>query len=105
MFTVNHADGSSTEDPSLETLASLFDELASSNVEHGDVAVVDQETGWCMSAHRDSRLVLVHLGERGSQRHMIPVSKERVLELWRRLAQSDIEGILKEPWKAGYVER
>ncbi len=34
---------------------------------------------------------------------MIPVSKERVLALWRLLAAGDIEAILKEPWRPGYT--
>jgi hypothetical protein len=34
---------------------------------------------------------------------MIPVPKERVLEMWKRLIDGDIEGFLSEPWKPGYV--
>jgi hypothetical protein len=56
-----------------------------------------------MSAHRDGRLVLGHLGGRGTERHMIPVSKERILELWRRLIHGDVDGVLSEPWTPGYV--
>ena len=48
---------------------------------------------------------MVHLGTRGSQRHLIPVAKARVLELWMRLARSEIEGLLKEPWEPGYFKR
>ena len=55
-----------------------------------------------MSAHRDGRVVLDHLDTRG-ERHMIPVPKERVIDLWKRLIDGDIEALMAEPWKPGYV--
>lgn len=57
-----------------------------------------------MSAHRDGRLVFEHLGH-GGERHMFPVPKEQVIQLWQRLIGGDIEALLTEPWKPGYVER
>lgn len=102
MFSIIHTDGSGDENPPVERLAALYDELHSANREHGDVTVVDDDTGWSMSAHRDGRLVFEHLGK-GGERHMIPVAKQRVLELWRRLIDGDIDGLLAEPWKAGYA--
>jgi hypothetical protein len=104
MFSISHTDGDAEENPPLESLSALYDELQSADREHGDVAVIHDDTGWCMSAHRDGRLVFEHLAQ-GGERHMMPVSKSRVLALWRRLIEGDIEGILTEPWKPGYVER
>jgi hypothetical protein len=104
MFSVIHTDGSGNDDPPVESLSSLHDELSTADQEHGDVSVVHEDTGWCMSAHRDGRLIFQHLGTREG-RHMIPVSKERVLALWHRLINGDVEGILTEPWKSGYSER
>lgn len=103
MFSVMHTDGSGEEAPALEALSELYDELHAADREHGDVAVV-HETGWSLSAHRDGRVVLEHLGD-GGERHMFPGSKARVLELWHRLAAGDIDGLQREPWKSGYVER
>jgi hypothetical protein len=102
MFTVTHIDASSETDPPIESLSRLYDELRLSDIFDGDVAVIHQDTGWCISAHRDGRVVLEHLGE-GGERHMIPVPKERVLELWRRLIDGDIDGLLLEPWGPGYT--
>ena len=104
MFSVIHTDGSGDENPAVESLSDLYDELFSADREHGDVAVVHDDSGWSMSVHRDGRLVFEHLGK-GGERHMIPVPKERVLELWRRLIAGDIDSLLDEPWKPGYVER
>lgn len=101
MFGVIHSDGSGEDDPPLDSLSDLYEELRSADREHGDVAVVHDATGWSMSAHRDGRLVFEHL-RRGGERHMIPVPKEEVLQLWRRLIDGDIDGLLAEPWKPGY---
>jgi hypothetical protein len=104
MFGIIHTDGSGEDNPPLESLSDLYDELLIADREHGDVAVAHDDSGWCMSAHRDGRIVSERLGTRGTTaRHMIPVPKERVLELWKRLIDGDIEGLLKEPWKAGYT--
>jgi hypothetical protein len=103
MFGVIHMDSSGEEDPPVESLADLYDELRLSGIVDGNVAVIHDDSSWCMSAHRDGGLVFEHLGTgRPSARHMMPVSKERVLELWRRLIDGDIDGLLSEPWKAGY---
>jgi hypothetical protein len=106
MFGVLHTDGSGDQNPPVESLPDLYDELLTADREHGDVAVIHDETGWSMSAHRDGRLVFERLGTRGqSARHMIPVSKDRVIELWKRLIDGDIDGLLSEPWKPGYTEK
>lgn len=105
MFGIVHTDGSGEDNPSLERLSDLYDELVVADQEHGDVAVINDDSGWCMSAYRDGRLVFEQLGTRGATaRHMRPVPKERVLELWRRLIAGDVINLLTEPWKAGYAE-
>jgi hypothetical protein len=102
MFGVIHTDGSSDDNPPVESLSELYDELLSADREHGDVAVIHDDSTWSMSAHRDGRVVLEHLENRSGQRHMVQVPKERVLDLWRRLIEGDIDGLLLEPWKEGY---
>jgi hypothetical protein len=104
MYSVRHTDGSGTDDPPLDSLGALYDELAGTDREHGDVAVIHDGTGWTLSAHRDGRVVFEHLAN-GGERHMIPVARDRVLELWQRLIAGDIDGLLREPWTPGYVAR
>jgi hypothetical protein len=101
MISIIHWDGTSEPTPDIGSLGDLFDELATADREHGDVSVVDEESGWCMTAHRDGRLVFENLSM-GGERHMKPVSKDRVLQLWRLLADDQIEAILREPWVLGY---
>lgn len=106
MYGIIHMDGSGEDNPPTQCLSDLYDELFLSGIVDGDVSVIDDNSGWGMSAHRDGRLIFEHLGTRGdTARHMIPVSKERVLELWKRLIEGDIDGLLKEPWKRGYIEK
>jgi hypothetical protein len=101
MIGVLHTDGSGNDNPSPESLPRLYDELSNSDQEHGDVSVIDDQSGWCMSAHRDGRLVFTNLG-RGGACHMVNVPKGRVLQLWLRLFDGDIDGLLAEPWNEGY---
>jgi hypothetical protein len=100
MFGINHLDGSGEDNPPIESLSALYDELRLAG-EHGNVDVINDDLGWCMSAHQDGRLVFEHLAE-GGERHMIPVPKERVLDLWKRLIDGNIDSILSEPWQPGY---
>jgi hypothetical protein len=102
MFSIVHRHGSSDKNPSLDSLSDLYDELQLDDIEHVDVTVVHDDSGWAMSAYGSGRLIFEHLGE-GGERHMIPVSKDRVLELWRLLAAGDIDTLLKEPWRPGYM--
>ena len=101
MFSVIHWDGSSDANPPVASLPALLDELCIADREHGDVAVVHEDTGWSLSAHRDGRVVFENLST-GGERHMKPVQRDRVLELWRRLIDGDVEGVLGEPWHSGY---
>src|SRR5665213_4349383 len=99
MIGIVHTDGSGENNPPLEKLSDLYDELLNADQEHGDVAVINDDFGWCMSAHRDGRLVFEKLGSRGTTtRHMKPLKKENVLSLWRRLVAGEIDSLLLEPW-------
>jgi hypothetical protein len=62
MFGVTHMDASGDDDPPLESLPALFDELELSRITDGNVAVINDDNGWCMSAHRDGRLIFHNLG-------------------------------------------
>jgi len=101
MFSVIHWDGSSDANPPIASLPALLDELSAADREHGDVVVVHEDTGWSLSAHRDGRVVFENLSI-GGERHMKPVPRERVLDLWRRLIDGDVDGVLQEPWQSGY---
>lgn len=100
MFGILHADGSGETDPPIEALSSLYDELLTTDAEHGDVSVIDDRTAWCLSAYRDGRVILGNL-QGGGERHMLSVPKEQVLDMWRKVAAGDIDSVLAEPWQPG----
>jgi hypothetical protein len=102
MYGVIHSDGSGDNNPPLESLSGLYDELLTADVEHGDVTVVHDDLGWYLSAHRDGRVILRRLKDQTDARHMLAIEKERVLDLWHRLIRGDLDNLLKEPWKPGY---
>jgi hypothetical protein len=105
MYGIIHRDGSGEDNPPLGRLSALYDELLDTDLEHGDVAVVHDDSHWCMSAYRDGHLVFEKLGTRGiTARHMLAVRKEHVLNFWRRLIDGDIDGLLLEPWTIGYMK-
>ena len=103
MFGILHMDGSGENDPPIESLPKLYDELLVADVEHPDVSVIHDGTGWCMSAYRGGGLVFGKLGDPSSERHMTGVERERVLELWKLLINGEIDRLLLEPWKPGYI--
>jgi hypothetical protein len=104
LWSIRHTDSSAELGPPLTALSALFDELRTADQEHGDVAVCRQDSGWFMSAHRGGTLVFEQLDGQGGPFHMIQVPKERVLALWRRLIDGDVDGLLAdEPWRPGYT--
>ncbi|MBL8715659.1 MAG: hypothetical protein JNL79_06670 [Myxococcales bacterium] len=102
MFWIRHTDDSDEDDPPLAALSDLYAELSTLDREHGEVSVTNDDIDWCVSAHRDGRVVLVRRDVDEDQ-HMFPVDRERVIEIWRRLVDGDVAGLLREPWKAGYT--
>lgn len=95
-FSAIHTDGDGEDNIRLGSLERLFDELKAADPEHGDVSVVDDDTGWAISAHRDGRLVLEHLGDdpAGAARHRFPVQKADVLQIWARFMGGELEKLL-----------
>jgi hypothetical protein len=97
----NHLGGSSTTEPLFETFPALYDKLAHADGEHTDVCLA-HESEWGLSAFKDGLLVWENLAEGDGPRHMAAVPREKVLELWERLAAGDIEAVEREPWLPGY---
>jgi hypothetical protein len=105
MHAVIHMDGHGEDEFPVECFSELYNELFVSGIVDGEVSVIDDASGWSLSAHRDGRIVFEHLGGQGGPMHMIPVPKARVIELWKRLVHGDLASIMTEPWRAGYVDK
>jgi hypothetical protein len=78
----------------------ILTQLDVEDVEHQSVSLT-HESEWCLGAYPGGLLVWENL-EEGEPRHMNGVSRERVLELWVKLAQGRIAEVETDPWLPGY---
>jgi hypothetical protein len=80
----------------------VLDELEQDDPEHPDVSLT-HESGWCLGAYRDGALVWENVDDLDRPpMHMVPVDRDRVLELWGLLAAGDIEAVSRADWQPGY---
>lgn len=101
-FRTSDTNGQGEQNPHLSRLSILYAEMLEATPEHGDVAVTNTDLGWHISAHRGGQVIIAESGKRGTARHMFPVSKEKVIQLWKMLIDGQIEKLQAEPWKPGY---
>jgi hypothetical protein len=97
MFSIVHLDGSPDANFPLESLPALYDELRAAGLEQGSVTVVNEDTGWRLSAHRDGRLVLKE-GADGAEQSMKLIPKHQVLQLWTSLIEGDMTALTQHSW-------
>lgn len=93
--------GDSEVDYPLESLASLYDELADSNEEHPDVSLT-HESEWCLSAFNSGLVIWENVAGEGEPQHLRNIPKEKVVTLWSMLASGNIDAVHKEEWAPGY---
>lgn len=77
--------------------------LASEDLEHGSVSLT-HESAWCLSYGRRRVLIFENLESDSDEDrlHMADVAPQHVCELWRALAQGDLNRVRREPWLTGY---
>jgi len=110
--------GGAERNPPVERLREILQELdiETEDFEHPDVSL-KHETEWCLSAFLSGLLVWQNVGDDSEDadpipenelvrymkgvRHMKGVSRQKVLELWLRLAAGDIAAVDAEPWLPG----
>jgi hypothetical protein len=102
--------GGDERNPPVERLRAILEELdiETEDFEHPDVAL-KHETEWCLSVFLSGLLVWENVDgapeadepEGKAVRHMEDVSRQKVLELWLKLAAGDIAAVEAEPWLPG----
>jgi hypothetical protein len=105
-FTVTHVDGSMDdgEDADLDAIFVELDTYA--DVEHPDVAISDDDTGWSLSAFSSGLVVLENPEARSNQpQHMRLPTRAEVRELFAVLARGDVDSVLNREWNPGYGSR
>ena len=101
-YHITHLWGDMDDEPPLDSLSALYDELEHDDGEHTSVSLT-HDSEWDLNAYGDGSLVWENLEAKVREpRHMEGVPKEKVLELWRKLAQGKIDEINQEPWLPGY---
>ena len=101
-YFIHHRGGEYEREPTLDRLSTLYDELKYEDDEHPDVSLT-HESEWSLGAFGSGLLVWENVAETDVKpRHMKNVSKDKTIELWKKLAQGKIEEIDKEPWLSGY---
>ncbi len=96
--------------PPIERLGEILQELdiETEDFEHPDVSL-KHETEWCLSAFLSGLLIWENVGDASEDddpegdpvRHMKGVSRQKVLELWLKLAAGDTAAVEAEPWLPG----
>jgi hypothetical protein len=100
-YFVNTRWGGSEPKPSVDRMREVLAELdGDDDDEHPNVSLT-HESEWTLSAFPDG-LVIWENAEADVARHMLHVSRVKVLDLWIKLSLGQIEAIEQEPWLAGY---
>jgi hypothetical protein len=100
-FFITHVFGDDEDDPPLERLEELYTEKDTGDQEHFGVSVT-HETEWCLTLQPNNTLIWENVADGDHPRHMEDVPKDKVLDLWGKLARGDIAGIDSETWLEGY---
>ncbi|HEX8456329.1 MAG TPA: hypothetical protein VF656_03325 [Pyrinomonadaceae bacterium] len=101
-FNIVHRGGWFEDKPSIEMFEELYNERFIEDDEHLSVSVA-HESEWYLSLYPDGEIVWENVEATDNEpRHMDDVPKDKVLELWTKLANGDIESIEAEPWLPGY---
>ena len=102
VFHVTDRWGAMESNVSVERMRELLTSLDDiEDKEHPDVSLT-HNSGWCLSAFPGGLLVWENVEASTDPKYMRDVPQEKVLELWSKLAQGDIDAISSEPWVDGY---
>jgi hypothetical protein len=89
-FSATNRWGACYPNPRVNRLRQLLQSIDITDDEHTDVSL-KHETEWCLSAFPSGRLVWENVeDEEDNPRHMVQISRERVLDLWLKLARGDL---------------
>lgn len=100
-YVIRHLDGSGDDGLPTSSFESLYDELRYADGEHNDVAVIDDDTGWCITAYPSGLVIFQCLAD-GIAFHMRGIDKLQVIQMWMQLSRGDLDGVRKLPWKSGF---
>src|SRR3954465_3384405 len=100
-YHVNTRRNGSEPMPSVDRMREVLAELDTGDDDEHPSVSLSHESEWTLSAFPDGLVIWGNVKE-DVARHMLHVSRKKVLELWTKLAEAQIEAIESEPWLPGY---
>lgn len=100
-YHVNTRWGGSEPAPPLDRMREVLSELDGDDDDEHPSVSLSHESEWTLSAFPDG-LVIWENVEEDVARHMLHISRDKVLSLWTKIAAGQIDEIEREPWLPGY---
>jgi hypothetical protein len=103
-YFIRHRRGAEEDDPPLEALSRLLDELDEdpADSEHTSVSVT-HETEWTVSVYRDGFLILENFANEDLEpMHLAGQTTEGTVSLLTAIAKGAIDEVRAAPWRPGY---
>ena len=95
--------GGDEREPTLARMREVLSELDAEDIEHPEVSLT-HESEWSLGAYPVGLLTWENVEADDEPRHMNNVTRDRVLELWAKLAEGRIAEVESEPWLPGYED-
>lgn len=96
--------GDGIDNPSIEQMREFLERLNLDDEEHSEVWLTHDQTSWTLSCFPSSKIVFYQMsdGYEYKPRHLTNVSRDKMLELWQKLANGQLDELEKELWKPGH---
>lgn len=96
--------GDGIDNPSVEQMRKFLDRLDINDKEHSEVWLTHNQTSWTLSCFPSSKVVFYRISDEFEYqpRHLINVSRDKMLELWQKLANGQLVDLEKELWMIGH---
>ncbi|HAV13945.1 MAG TPA: hypothetical protein DCX06_10710 [Opitutae bacterium] len=85
----------------MRELIDELDDLEPGEVEHPDVSLIHDHSGWMLSIHPKNIVSIDNLDQKdNAPRFMKNINRQRALIFWSLLAQGSLDKILELPWQS-----
>lgn len=99
--------GESVDSPTVNEMWNFLDKLDVDDEEHCEVWLDNLTFGWSLSCFPSDTVVFQMITDDKTNipRHLENVSRDKMIELWQKLANGQIDEIEKEQWLPGYTSK
>lgn len=93
--------GGSEENPTDKRLVEIIAELKEKDSEHPDTWMI-HDSGWTLIFHEKGIVIWSNPEQESEERHLKESDPIQLFELWKLLANGNIDELEKKPWKEGH---